>query len=63
MISDRPYRRALPITHAREEITRCAGSQFDPRVVEVFLSIPDQHWMTLRENVESPFRQAHFQNF
>ncbi len=63
MIADRPYRRALPVTHAREEITRCAGSQFDPRVVEVFLSIPDQHWMTLRENVESPFRQAHFQNY
>ena len=63
MISDRPYRRALPMSHAREEIKRCAGTQFDPRVVEVFLSIPEQHWVTLRENLGSPFRQAHFQNF
>lgn len=62
MISDRPYRRALPITHAREEIRRCSGTQFDPKVVEVFLSIPDQHWLNLRENLDSPFRQAHFQH-
>src|SRR5437879_933401 len=32
MISDRPYRRALPMSHAREEIKRCSGSQFDPAV-------------------------------
>ncbi len=37
MISDRPYRKALSITHAQEEIKRCAGTQFDPKVVEVFL--------------------------
>src|SRR5579859_7833947 len=30
MISDRPYRKALSISHAREEIQRCSGSQFDP---------------------------------
>ena len=30
MISDRPYRSALPIQHAREEIRRCSGTQFDP---------------------------------
>ena len=37
MISDRPYRKALSITHARDEIQRCSGTQFDPKVVEVFL--------------------------
>jgi putative nucleotidyltransferase with HDIG domain len=62
MISDRPYRRALPIVHAREEIQRCAQTQFDPKVVEVFLSIPDTHWVDLRQNLDSPFRLAHFQN-
>ena len=31
MISDRPYRKALSIEHAREEITRCSGTQFDPK--------------------------------
>jgi HD-GYP domain-containing protein (c-di-GMP phosphodiesterase class II) len=52
MISDRPYRRALPTPHAREEIRRCSGSQFDPEVVKVFLSIPEQHWIELREKLE-----------
>lgn len=56
MISDRPYRRALPISHAREEIQRCSGTQFDPQVVQVFLSMPDSLWLELRENLGSPFR-------
>jgi len=62
MISDRPYRRALPLPDARAEIKRCSGSQFDPRVVEVFLSMPEQHWIDLRENLGSPFRLAHLKN-
>ena len=62
MISDRPYRKALPMSHAREEIQRCAGTQFDPKVVEVFMSIPEQHWLELRETLGSPFRLAHLRN-
>lgn len=62
MISDRPYRRALPIAHARDEVKRCSGTQFDPQVVEVFMAIPDTHWVELRRNLESPFRLAHLQN-
>jgi len=30
MTSDRPYRPALPIEQARQEIIRCSGTQFDP---------------------------------
>ena len=55
MISDRPYRRALPMSHAREEIRRCSGTQFDPKVVEVFATIPEEHWVDLREHLGSPF--------
>jgi len=62
MISDRPYRKALPMSHAREEIKRCAGTQFDPKVVQVFLSIAEQHWIDLRENLGSPFRLAQLKN-
>jgi putative nucleotidyltransferase with HDIG domain len=62
MISDQPYRRALPISHAREEIRRCAGTQFDPKIVEVFISIPEQNWVELRQNLGSPFRLAHLEN-
>ncbi len=50
MISDRPYRRALPMSHAREEIRRCSGTQFDPKIVDVFMSIPEHHWLDLRES-------------
>ena len=62
MISDRPYRKALPMSHARDEIQRCSGTQFDPKVVEVFMSIPEQHWLDLRETLGSPFRLAHLRN-
>ncbi len=40
MTSDRPYRRALPHEAAIEELQRCAGSQFDPRMVDAFRSLP-----------------------
>jgi putative nucleotidyltransferase with HDIG domain len=62
MISDRPYRKALPMSHARGEIQRCSGTQFDPKVVEVFMSIPEEHWLELRENLGSPFRLTHLRN-
>jgi putative nucleotidyltransferase with HDIG domain len=62
MLSDRPYRNALPMSHAREEIRRCAGTQFDPKIVEVFLSIPENHWIELRENLGSAFRLTHLRN-
>src|SRR6202140_4494006 len=55
MISDRPYRKALPMGHAREEIRRCSGTQFDPKVVEVFSTIAEEHWLDLREHLGSPF--------
>jgi len=56
MISDRPYRKALPISAAREEIQRHAGKQFDPRVVQVFLAHPDRVWLELHEKIGDPFR-------
>jgi putative nucleotidyltransferase with HDIG domain len=38
--SNRPYRTALPLAAAREEIARGSGSHFDPAAVEAFLKIP-----------------------
>jgi putative nucleotidyltransferase with HDIG domain len=58
MISDRPYRKALPITAAREEIRIHGGTQFDPRVVDVFLSIPDRVWVEMHDSVRDPFGLA-----
>lgn len=37
MTSDRPYRKALAYKEAIEELRRCAGTQFDPKVIEVFI--------------------------
>ena len=37
MTSDRPYRPALPVEAARQEIKRCIGTQFDPIVANAFL--------------------------
>jgi len=56
MISDQPYRRAMPLSQAREEIRRCSGAQFDPKVVEVFLSLPESLWVELCKNLRAPFR-------
>jgi putative nucleotidyltransferase with HDIG domain len=42
MTCDRTYSKALPYASARIELERGSGAQFDPRVVEVFLSILDR---------------------
>ncbi|MBI3604634.1 MAG: response regulator [Nitrospirae bacterium] len=49
MTSDRPYRKALPMEMAVEEIKRFAEIQFDPEIVSVFLNIPLEEWRTIRE--------------
>jgi putative nucleotidyltransferase with HDIG domain len=51
MTSKRPYRDAKSFDVARLEILRCSGSQFDPAVVEVFLKIPNELWVELRNEI------------
>ncbi len=41
MTSERAYRKPLSDAHARAELQRCAGSQYDPQVVKVFLRVLD----------------------
>ncbi|MCS7066808.1 MAG: response regulator [Fimbriimonadales bacterium] len=47
--SDRPYRKAKSFAEAREEIVRCAGTQFDPEMVKLFLEIPEEELRLIRE--------------
>jgi diguanylate cyclase (GGDEF)-like protein len=42
MTSERPYRPALSREEALEELKRCAGTQFDPHLVEVFVKLLDE---------------------
>jgi len=39
MVSNRPYRKALSIQEAMKELKQKAGTQFDPRIVEIFCRI------------------------
>jgi HD-GYP domain-containing protein (c-di-GMP phosphodiesterase class II) len=36
MITDRPYQAGISVGEALAELKRCAGSQFDPAVVDAF---------------------------
>src|SRR5881396_390194 len=51
MTTNRPYRAALPDSAARGEISRWSGRQFDPDIVKVFLSMPENIWPALREDI------------
>ncbi|MGO9753054.1 MAG: HD-GYP domain-containing protein [Solirubrobacteraceae bacterium] len=39
MVTDRPYRKSLGHEQAIIELKRCAGAQFDPAIVTVFLAL------------------------
>ena len=43
MTSDRPYRSRRTIDDAIAELKRCAGSQFDPQIVQIFLDLFTEH--------------------
>jgi HD-GYP domain-containing protein (c-di-GMP phosphodiesterase class II) len=43
MTTDRPYRRRRSEEAARAELRRCAGSQFDPRVVDALERVLSEH--------------------
>jgi putative nucleotidyltransferase with HDIG domain len=44
MTSDRVYRRGRTFEEALEEIERAGGCQFDPAIVDVFLTVPVSAW-------------------
>ena len=39
MVSDRPYKQRIGPAEARAELRRCAGDQFDPKVVDAFCAV------------------------
>jgi putative nucleotidyltransferase with HDIG domain len=52
--SDRPYRRGKSFQAACDEIANVRGTQFDPSIVDAFLSVPEEKWQQIRrETVQS----------
>ncbi len=49
MLSKRPYRKGLSDEEAREEIKKYSGKQFDPEVVQMFLTFPKEFLMNYIE--------------
>ncbi|MGV8121973.1 MAG: HD domain-containing phosphohydrolase [Candidatus Xenobiia bacterium LiM19] len=45
MISDRPYRKGMPVQEAMKEIKKGAGTQFDPTLVEAFLKVVEKQYL------------------
>jgi HD-GYP domain-containing protein (c-di-GMP phosphodiesterase class II) len=58
MRSDRPYRPAQSFEAARAEIIRCSGTQFDPKVVQTFLAMPESIWEDLRRDIDLQVKQT-----
>ncbi len=58
--SDRPYRPAQTVAAAQKEIQKWSGRQFDPEVVKVFVSMPDNLWDTLRKQIDNQIYRVPF---
>jgi HD-GYP domain-containing protein (c-di-GMP phosphodiesterase class II) len=43
MTSDRPYRKVLPMPVVIDELNKFSGRQFDPKVVDAFMRLLEQH--------------------
>jgi len=51
LTSDRPYRRAVTRFEAKQIVVSGKGTNFDPNVVEAFISAFDARQMDLPENI------------
>jgi putative nucleotidyltransferase with HDIG domain len=51
--SDRPYRPAQSVAAALKEIKVWRGRQFDPKIVDTFLGMPENIWGDLRKEIEA----------
>ena len=54
MTTDRSYRRARPESAAIEELRRCSGTQFDPRVVEAVITVVERQLPAPAPQLDQP---------
>jgi len=57
MTSCRTYRQAMPLEAVLAEIRRCSGTQFDPRLVELLLSIDLEAFLVELRNIDRQVEQ------
>jgi putative nucleotidyltransferase with HDIG domain len=50
--SDRPYCKGRSFGSALDEIERVRGTQFDPMIVDAFLSVPEEKWPQIKREME-----------
>lgn len=55
--TDSPRQKAIAFEEARAEIRSRSGGQFDPSVVQTYLSFSDKVWLDLRENIAARPRE------
>ncbi|MBM3787930.1 MAG: HD-GYP domain-containing protein, partial [Acidobacteria bacterium] len=52
MTSNRPYRERMPEEKVRRILTECAGTQFDPHIVDAFLGLPGEVLLGISKDLE-----------
>jgi len=61
MISDRPYRKRLPVEEAIIELEKDTGTQFDPEVIKAFFSIIKNQARNREEEIEEKVENEDFE--
>ena len=49
MASKRAYRDSLPLEKIISEFMRCRGTQFDPKLADLFIDILENHFDEIKE--------------
>jgi putative nucleotidyltransferase with HDIG domain len=59
MTTDRPYRLHMTHDQACQRMAEVSGTQFDPSVVNAFLSVPLEEWLRIRNAIDQIAAQGH----